>query len=73
MSLSNTAAFPFKYTDVSNVTHIFTGITVRQYFAAKAMQGLLAQDAAPIAEIAIDAVAMANALLAELEKSKCAT
>lgn len=40
-------AFPFAATDPSNVPMQAQGMTLRDYFAAKAMQGLLAMDSHP--------------------------
>lgn len=45
-----------------------TGLTRREYFAAKAMQGLLASSEADDASIAKYSVALADALIRELEK-----
>lgn len=49
------------------------GVTKREYFAAKAMQGLLASPSTSIDEMMVavpyDAVRLADALLAELSKS----
>ena len=49
------------------------GLTKREYFAAMAMQGLIASwgqhDVTDFGEIASDAVLAADALLAELEKT----
>lgn len=36
------AAFPSKFKDVLGVEHIFLGMSLRDYFAAKAMQGIIA-------------------------------
>lgn len=48
-------------------------MTIRQYFAAMAMQALLASEPQELdlsEEIAADAVRAADALIAELEKEK---
>lgn len=50
-------------------THVHTGLTKREYFAAMAMQGLLAQnDYSRMDILANDAVKQADAILKELEK-----
>jgi hypothetical protein len=47
------------------------GLTKREMFAMAAMQGLFASNyAATIAQVAADAVSAADALLAELERTK---
>lgn len=46
------------------------GLTKREQFAAMAMQGLISHDVTDYDEMASDAVMAANALLAQLEKSK---
>lgn len=47
----------------------YMGVTKREYFAAMAMQGLLAQNGYDrFDSLAIDAVRQADALLEELEK-----
>lgn len=47
-----------------------TGLTKREYFAAMALQGLLANDSALITGKARDAVQAADALIEELNKTK---
>jgi hypothetical protein len=44
------------------------GLTKREYFAAMAMQGLLADSTVPTFQVAEHAVIQADALLKELEK-----
>ena len=57
---------PDEYLDVSNMNH---GLTKREYFAAKAMQGLLsAVNNASAEQITHHAVACADALITELNK-----
>ena len=46
------------------------GLTKREYFAAMALQGLLANDSALITSKARDAVKAADALIEELNKTK---
>lgn len=49
--------------------YIYLGLTKREYFAAMAMQGLLAQNGYDrFDSLAIDAVRQADVLLEELEK-----
>jgi len=76
MSNKNTGgpAFPsgLKETDTDNVESIHVGMTLRDYFAAKAMQGLLAQSlgtalGSPVEAAADYAYAMADAMLKERE------
>lgn len=66
------AAFPFQYTDKSGTTHVYTGLNVREYYAAMAMQGICGDGIAGHHHIpentARDAVAHADALIAELAK-----
>ena len=73
MASKNTSgpAFPVQYSNESDGPTIMptTGMTIRQYAAIKAMQGLLAKHGYIDAEyIARGAVKAADALLAELEK-----
>lgn len=53
-----------------NNNYISTGLTKREYFAAMAMQGLLANDSGLITSKARDAVKAADALIEELNKTK---
>jgi hypothetical protein len=67
---ANRPAYPLV---INHETHQpFDGLTKREYFAAMAMQGLLASCAGeheyPIADKIARAVEMADALLSELEK-----
>jgi hypothetical protein len=70
----DSAAFPFTFMDNNtNTQHVFTGLSVRQHFAAMAMQGLLAGNpitTSPDWERAVAklAVTHADALIAELAK-----
>jgi len=48
------------------------GLTKREMFAMAAMQGILANSSNGMSYAARDAVLMADELLAELEKAKCA-
>ncbi len=50
--------------------YIANGLTKREYFAAIALQGLLANDSALITSKVIDAVKAADALIEELSKKK---
>ncbi len=60
----NTGAFPW-------VRGAYDGLTKREYFAAMAMQGLCAGGiASGITGIAVNAIHLADATLAELEKTK---
>ena len=67
MSKINTGgpAFPYEYFDKQlNQARVMAGMTLRDYFAAKAMQGLM--DAAmPMPEIAQAAYQMADDMLKE--------
>ena len=53
-----------------NNNYISTGLTKREYFAAMAMQGLLANDSGLITSKARDAVKAAEALIEILNKPK---
>ena len=37
------AAFPFSFKDPDGIMHIYSGMTLRDYFAAKALEGYWAQ------------------------------
>lgn len=50
--------------------YIANSLTKREYFAAKALQGLLANDSSLITNKARDAVKAADALIEELNKNK---
>jgi len=58
-------AFPFQHKDpTTGLTNIAEGMTLRDYFAAKAMQGLLASDVFDTMEtFATRAYLVADALL----------
>lgn len=59
----------FKPKDEAEWKRLLSGMTMRQYAAIKAMQGLLTDPNCPGAiSTAVAAVAYADALLAELEK-----
>ena len=65
-------AFPFSPSDDSTIKHQL-GMTLRDYFAAKAMQGLLRQYPdhlmnSPANEVACDAYSMADAMLKAREQ-----
>ena len=63
---TNNSAFPIIAEDYI----IDGGLTKREYFAAMALQGLLANDSALITSKVIDAVKAADALIEELNKTK---
>lgn len=66
------AAFPQRY-DFEELGHpIYNlGLTKREYFAAMAMQGMLASEKKfTLATIAVDSVQMADALIAMLYQPK---
>ena len=63
---ANESIKPIEY----NNNYISTGLTKREYFAAMAMQGLLANDSGLITSKARDAVKAADALIEELNKTK---
>lgn len=52
----------------SEATATYAGMSIRQYAAIKAMQGLLAKNGCNESWIAYESVRAADALLAELEK-----
>ena len=58
------------YTDEYGIDAPQEGLTKREYFAAIALQGLLANDSALITSKVIDAVKAADALIEELNKTK---
>lgn len=62
-------AFPLVY-DVppENVRHVYQGMTLRDYFAAKAMQGLIAEGATGYEDIAFFAYKYADAMLKAREE-----
>ena len=65
--MKNEPAFPF-----FNDENLYQGITKREYFAAMAMQGMLANasyDTCSFAKIAKDSFSVTDAMLAESEKS----
>ena len=71
MSDANKPAFPSQHDDRSHILSHEEGLTKREYFAAMAMQGILAHpehSKFTAAAIADDAIRQADALLAELEK-----
>ena len=56
-------AFP-----TGNFEHKTEGLTLRDYFAAKAMQGMLMRGYGNIEHLPVDAYAFADAMIAEREK-----
>lgn len=64
-------AFPFIYNEGTEI-QVMTGLTIRQYFAAKALQGLLSNSGANFVsfpeDVADVAVTMADALIERLNK-----
>ena len=58
------------YTDEYGIDAPQEGLTKREYFAAMAMQGLLANDSGLITSKARDAVKSADLLIEELNKNK---
>ena len=58
------------YTDEYGIDAPQEGCTKREYFAAMALQGLLANDSGLITSKARDAVKAADALIEELNKTK---
>jgi hypothetical protein len=67
-------AFPHSYEVMPSVErHTYTGMTLRDYFAAKAMVGILANDSNPgpeqVPHIVASAYILADAMLSQREKS----
>jgi len=67
-------AFPFVWDDdIETERHIYLGMTLRDYFAAKAMVGILANDRNPgpekVPAIVASAYILADAMLIQREKS----
>ena len=58
------------YSDFYGLDESQIGLTKREYFAAMALQGLLANDSALITSKVRDAVKAADALIEELNKTK---
>ena len=59
-------AFPFQHKDpTTGLTNISTGMTLRDYFAAKAMQGIVSIGIRPadIPTMCVDSYAIADAML----------
>jgi len=71
MENSNQPAFPiFLQEGLSNNSHVDSGISKREYFAAMAMQGLIASESDRKPEnYAADAVSCADALCEALDKT----
>lgn len=70
MSTNNKSVFPtpeLLKIDGSNADEV-SGITLRDYFAAKAMQSLIADEYQFFKDLAIDAYKMADAMLVERER-----
>lgn len=67
---ANKPAMPIKIKSAFNYCSVYLGLTKREYFAAMAMQGLLAQNSYynSFDLLASDSVKQADALLKELEK-----
>lgn len=63
----NEPAFPFKCQGPTTAPEIYYGMTLRDYFAAKAMLGV-AHEALEIDEIAVWAYKMADAMLKAREQ-----
>ena len=64
-------AFDIEPTIGGGMSLSFSGLTKREHFAAMAMQGILASDAdVDYCDFASSSVEMADALLAELERTK---
>ena len=62
--MNDIPAFPLHNHGTQTLGMHFTGMTLRDYFAAKAMQGLLASDVyAPRDKFAENAYAMADAMM----------
>ena len=62
---------PEDFAHMSEAVKASTGLTKREYFAAKAMQGIIAgtaSDGCRWGDVAAGAVRMADALIAELNK-----
>ena len=71
--MNNPPAFPIVI-DLASSVEYQTGMTLRDYFAAKAMQALLRQYPdhlmnSPASEVASDAYSMADAMLAAREEA----
>lgn len=71
MTYKNDPAFPFVETN-NQTENVSEGISKREYFAASALQGMLAYNHRPdmngFAEIALDAVVAADYLIDALNK-----
>jgi hypothetical protein len=63
----NEPAFPFEGGD-NNGSQPYSGLTVREHFAAVAMQGLIANGRMAPEDVAGEAVTHANALIMELNR-----
>lgn len=68
MNGGNFAAFPIPKSDLAGSHDAEYGLSKREYFAAMAMQGLLAHYGNDDSRIADWAISEADALLAELAK-----
>jgi hypothetical protein len=63
----------FQPKDTAEAKRLFSGMTLRDYFAAKAMQGMIANDwpmhgLGSVAHLAVSAYGMADAMLLERAK-----
>jgi len=65
--MNNPPAFP-QYITSNNGAYVYGGMTLRDYFAAKAMQALIDNDGL-FSEIPTQAYALADAMLAAREKA----
>lgn len=64
---SNDPIYPHKHLNVNSQIDVqYKGLTMREYFAAMAMQGLLSKPTHSAEELAIDAIKCADALINEL-------
>ena len=67
-TLGNSQAFPYDY-EFPKATNLDTGLTKREYFAAIALQGMLASGSfANFEELTINSVECADALIDALNK-----
>ena len=67
--MNNGPAFPFFYDDEKNeIKHVYPGMTLRDYFAAKVLQGFFSNgsfDADAFPHVAVLSYAMADLMLKE--------
>jgi len=68
-------AFPFTWVDGSGENNVEPGLTKREYFIARAMQGIMSNSNAHLTrqshfeDIAVDAIRIADALIEQLNKN----